>query len=110
LSRIPASTLVTAPIGMATSLRPHRCPSSRSTSAEALPTHPARHPCPTSARPCRAAASSRSTSAATSGSLRSVTIAGRCLPPRVDRFVDRASREFQRDECHQCDNSCHRCS
>jgi hypothetical protein len=29
---------------------------------------------------------------------------------RVDRIVDRASGKSQRDECHQCDNSCHLCS
>ena len=46
---------------------------------------------PRQRRPRRTTASSRSVAATRSRSLRSVTVAGRCLPPRVDRVVDRAS-------------------
>ena len=59
-------------------------------------------------RPRRTTASSRGSAATRSRSLRSVTVAGRCLPPRVDRVVDRASGKPQRYECHQCDIPCER--
>ena len=61
-------------------------------------------------RPRRTTASSRDIAATRSRSLRSVTVAGRCLPPRVDRVVDRASGKPQRHECNQCDIPCERCS
>jgi hypothetical protein len=61
-------------------------------------------------RPRRTTTSSRGIAATRSRSLRSVTVAGRCLSPRVDRVVDRASGKPQRSECRRCDNPCHLCS